>query len=85
VSTDVSEEHIASIFRVEKNKFSKKPARICSSEMSVDTQWTIGHYISEVDTLQTLHFIHKTSNTGQNDTEQHRWGQKREGGKTLEK
>jgi hypothetical protein len=26
VSTDVSEEHIASIFRVEKNKFSKKPA-----------------------------------------------------------
>jgi hypothetical protein len=26
VSTDVSEEHIASIFRVDKNKFSKKPA-----------------------------------------------------------
>jgi hypothetical protein len=27
VSTDVSEEHISSIFKVEKNKLSKKPAR----------------------------------------------------------
>jgi hypothetical protein len=67
VSADVSEEHIASIFRVEKisgagNVLSRwflaqfifstlKMEAICSSEMSVNTQWTTRRYIPEGGTL----------------------------------
>jgi hypothetical protein len=62
VSTDVSEEHIASIFRVEEISSTKKTASkqvatclkmeaICSSRTSVDTQRTTRRHIPEDDTL----------------------------------
>jgi hypothetical protein len=68
VSTDVSEEHIASIFRVEEVISARnhllacwflaeiiastlKMEAICSSETSVDTQWTTQRYIPKVNTL----------------------------------
>jgi hypothetical protein len=65
VSTDVSEEHIASIFIVEKyaeqetsvkaggSAYSStlKMEEKCSSETSVDTQRTTRRYIPEDDTL----------------------------------
>jgi hypothetical protein len=65
VSTDVSEEHIASVFRVEKissarnqresrlcSSLALKMEAICSSETSVDTQRTTQLYIPEDVTLQ---------------------------------
>jgi hypothetical protein len=59
VSTDVSEENIASIFRFEKinsaetSKLSStlKMEAICSSETSVETQRTTRRHIAEDDTL----------------------------------
>jgi hypothetical protein len=59
VSTDFSEEHIASIFRVEEISSAKETSKqaalkveaICSSETSVETQQTTGRHIPEDDTL----------------------------------
>jgi hypothetical protein len=55
VSTDVSEEHIASIIMVEEiSSAKKKPASkqaICSSETLVETQQTTRRHIPEDDTL----------------------------------
>jgi hypothetical protein len=59
VSTDVSEEHIASVFRIliatcllaERISSALKMEAICSSETSVDTQRTTRRYIPEDGTL----------------------------------
>jgi hypothetical protein len=53
VSTDVSEEHIASIFRVEEIGSAKPASKqvASSSETSFETQRTARHHISEDDTL----------------------------------
>jgi hypothetical protein len=58
VSTDVSEEHIASICRVEKiswerNERKSRSEELCSSETSVDSQRTTCRYLPEDGTLHT--------------------------------
>jgi hypothetical protein len=55
-TSNVSEEHIASIFRVkERSSARSKQAAICSSETSDDTQWTTQRYIPGVDALHNHH------------------------------
>jgi hypothetical protein len=61
VSTDVSEEHIASIFKGRKSKLSKKAVckklkmeAVCSSETSVGTQRTTRRDIPEDGTLPCI-------------------------------
>jgi hypothetical protein len=51
--TNVSEEHVASIFRFLALAYSStlKMEATCSSEMSVDFQWATQHYIPEDRTL----------------------------------
>jgi hypothetical protein len=55
VLIDVSDEHVATIFRVKEK--AKSPTftllSCCFSEMSVDCQWTKQHYVPE-DNLNSM-------------------------------